>query len=293
MSRILIRAPMQRQPMPGLLDRGADRDRHLRADLRRDRDRQALTAPAGRDAPPQPDYGPSLPQLLRPRLRALRRAGSGSLLGLVVLALVAGVAALVISRRRRSRPTCRPRPTPARAACAPLAFHFDHSSKLKLSKPAGAYVQAERTKDGRAGRRASPSRRSSSSRQPGLARRLPADHRDRPRARRRAPVRALPAPVRGPRAGERGRGLPVRVHGAAAASRAGRRASCSVGSWCCPSPTTTRTRTSSTRPAQTPTRGVLITMLATTLDDAPSRRPGSATRASCSARSAASASATG
>ena len=43
-------------------------------------------------------------------------------------------------------------------------------------------------------------------------------------------------------------------------------------------------------PGQNPTRGVLLTMLATTLDEAHSARA-SATRASCSARSAASATA--
>ena len=48
-------------------------------------------------AQPQPDYGPSLPELLRPRLRALGRWGR-IVLGLVVLALVALIATLFISK---------------------------------------------------------------------------------------------------------------------------------------------------------------------------------------------------
>ena len=46
---------------------------------------------------PEPDYGPSLPELLRPRLRALGTRGR-ILLGLLVLALVALIAVLVVSK---------------------------------------------------------------------------------------------------------------------------------------------------------------------------------------------------
>ena len=54
-------------------------DRHLRADLRRDRDRQALSDDRRPTSPAQPDYGPSLPRAGAPaaaRARALaaRRA---------------------------------------------------------------------------------------------------------------------------------------------------------------------------------------------------------------------------
>jgi hypothetical protein len=96
---------------------------------------------------PEPDYGPSLPELLRPRLRALGRRGR-ILLGLVVAALVALIAVLLISKEASVASYTQTAGDARARGLEPLEFRFDRSSRLELSKPAGAYVQAERTKDG-------------------------------------------------------------------------------------------------------------------------------------------------
>lgn len=96
---------------------------------------------------PEPDYGPSLPELLRPRLRALGRRGR-ILLGLVVAALVALIAVLLISKEASVASYTQTAGDARARGLEPLEFRFDRSSRLQLSKPAGAYVQAERTKDG-------------------------------------------------------------------------------------------------------------------------------------------------
>jgi hypothetical protein len=96
---------------------------------------------------PEPDYGPSLPELLRPRLRALGRRGR-ILLGLVVAALVALIAVLLISKEASVASYTQTAGDARVRGLEPLEFRFDRSSRLELSKPAGAYVQAERTKDG-------------------------------------------------------------------------------------------------------------------------------------------------
>lgn len=96
---------------------------------------------------PEPDYGPSLPELLRPRLRALGRRGR-ILLGLVVAALVALIAVLLISKEASVASYTQTAGDARARGLEPLEFRFDRSSRLELSKPTGAYVQAERTKDG-------------------------------------------------------------------------------------------------------------------------------------------------
>jgi hypothetical protein len=106
-----------------------------------------VTRPAPPTAQPQPDYGPSLPQLLRPRLRALGRGGR-VVLGLVLLALIALVAVLVVSKEASVKSYVQTESDARARGLEPLEFRFDRSSKLKLSKPAGAYVRAERTKQG-------------------------------------------------------------------------------------------------------------------------------------------------
>jgi hypothetical protein len=95
----------------------------------------------------QPDYGPSLPQLLRPRLRALSR-GPRILLGAAVILLIAGVAVLLV-RQEASVATYAQSEQDARArGLEPIAFSFDHAATLRTSQPAGAYVVAERRKNG-------------------------------------------------------------------------------------------------------------------------------------------------
>jgi hypothetical protein len=90
---------------------------------------------------PQPDYGPSLPQLLRPRLRALPRWQRALLLGLALL-VVAAIAATVIRVEAQTR-TYTQSPGEARErGLVPLSFNFDHARKLQIFKPPGIYVQS-------------------------------------------------------------------------------------------------------------------------------------------------------
>jgi hypothetical protein len=97
--------------------------------------------------PAPPDYGPSLPELARPWLRArspLQRAA----LAVAALLAVGGVIALVI-RSEAGTDSYKQSAADARErGLNPLEFRFDHSSKLTLSKPPGAYVRAERRRDG-------------------------------------------------------------------------------------------------------------------------------------------------
>ena len=106
-----------------------------------------MTAPPPGTAPPQPDYGPSLPELLRPRLRALGRTGR-VLLGLALVAVVALAAVLLISKEASVQSYVQTEGDARARGLEPLEFHFDRSTRLKLSKPAGAYVEAERDKQG-------------------------------------------------------------------------------------------------------------------------------------------------
>jgi hypothetical protein len=84
--------------------------------------------------------------LLRPRLRALGPAGR-VVLGLAVLALVALAATLLISKEASVESYVQTEGDARARGLEPLEFHFDRSNKLRLSKPPGAYVRAERTKN--------------------------------------------------------------------------------------------------------------------------------------------------
>ena len=98
-------------------------------------------------ARPEPDYGPSLPQIVGPWLRARSRLQQ-IVLGTIVVLLLAGVGALVI-RSSAATKTYQQTASDARArGLNPIEFHFDHSTKLSLSKPDGAYVRAERRRNG-------------------------------------------------------------------------------------------------------------------------------------------------
>jgi hypothetical protein len=91
---------------------------------------------------PQADYGPSLPELLRPRLRALARWQRAALLGLGVFVLVA-IAARVIHVEAQKRTYTQSAGDARARGLEPITFHFDHSRKLRIFKPPGDYVQAE------------------------------------------------------------------------------------------------------------------------------------------------------
>jgi hypothetical protein len=95
----------------------------------------------------EPDYGPSLRELLGPRLRAL--AGwQRALLVLAAIAIAAGAVALLI-RSEAATDTYHQAGDDARArGLTAIPFHFDYSSAMKLSRPPGAYVRVERTLNG-------------------------------------------------------------------------------------------------------------------------------------------------
>jgi hypothetical protein len=102
-----------------------------------------------RPRPPAPaaSYGPSLPELLGPRLRALARWQRVALL-IAALALAAVIASLVVKEEASTKTyTQRAGEAPSRGL-APIAFSFDYSRKLRRSHPAGAYVQVERVVNG-------------------------------------------------------------------------------------------------------------------------------------------------
>jgi hypothetical protein len=224
-----------------------------------------VTDPA--TAPPHPDYGPSLPELLRPRLRALGPGGR-IVLGLAVLALVALSAVLLISKEASIDSYVQTEGDARARGLEPLEFRFDRSTKLRLSKPAGAYVRAERTKDGVLVARftVSPFRME---RRPGaLASYLPliatdlqrADARRYEHFRLQFEGRARVNKVEGyqyafttrlRQAGKPPRQLFARVV-------------------VLPEPYSYEEPDTEYPPGRNPTRGVLLTMLATTLDEAPS-----------------------
>ena len=95
----------------------------------------------------EPDYGPSLPEIVGPWLRARSRLQRAALT-VAVLLLVGAVAALVI-RSEAEVKSYQQTESDARArGLEPVAFHFDHSRKLSVSKPDGAYVRVERRRGG-------------------------------------------------------------------------------------------------------------------------------------------------
>jgi hypothetical protein len=98
-------------------------------------------------APAEPDYGPSLPDLVRPWLRARSRLQQIAI-GAAVLLLLVGVAALVIRSEAAVGSYQQTESDARERGLNPIEFNFDHSRKLELSKPQGAYVRAERRRDG-------------------------------------------------------------------------------------------------------------------------------------------------
>lgn len=91
----------------------------------------------------KPDYGPSLKELLAPRLRTL--AGwQRALLVLAAAAIAAGAVALLI-RSEAATDSYHQGVDDARArGLTAIPFHFDYSSAMKLTRPPGAYVRVER-----------------------------------------------------------------------------------------------------------------------------------------------------
>jgi hypothetical protein len=95
----------------------------------------------------EPAYGPSLPELVRPRLRALR-AWQRLVLGVALLALVAGGVALGVNRAGQVKTYSQSAADASDRGLEPIPFHLDHARSLKVSRPAGAYVRLERQVNG-------------------------------------------------------------------------------------------------------------------------------------------------
>ncbi len=91
----------------------------------------------------EPNYGPSLPELLRPRLRALPRWQRVAL-GLALALLLAGFAFMAAGERGSVKTYRQSAEAAASRGLPPIPFEFDHSSKMSISHPSGAYVRAER-----------------------------------------------------------------------------------------------------------------------------------------------------
>ena len=131
-----------------LLDRRAGCNRDLRPDLGRDRDRQALSDDPG----PRPSAqarlrplaaGAGAPAPARTGTLAARRSAAVRCWRwwrLAVALLIRSEAA--VQTYHQSAADARERGLPE------VSFHFDHSSKMKVSRPPGAYVKAERQLNG-------------------------------------------------------------------------------------------------------------------------------------------------
>ena len=222
-------------------------------------------------SPAEPDYGPSLPDILRPWLRRRSRL-QRALMAVAVLLALAGIAALVI-RSEAATGTYQQTEGDARErGLNPIEFRFDHSTKLQLSKPPGAYVRAERRRSGElvASLTVSPFRMER--REGFLAGYLPliATDLERDAARRydnfrlQFEGRARVNEVEGyqfaftARLARAGGGEPRQLYGRIVIL---------------PEPYDYENPEEEHPPGQNPTRGLLITMLATTLDepDSPTR----------------------
>lgn len=91
----------------------------------------------------QEGYGPSLPELVAPRLRALGR-WQRVVLALVLIAFAAAAGAMLVRREAKVETYEQQAADARQRGLAPIAFHFDYSSKLRLTQPPGRYVQLGR-----------------------------------------------------------------------------------------------------------------------------------------------------
>lgn len=94
-----------------------------------------------------PDYGPSLPELLRPRLRALGRWQRAAL-ALALAVVIGGVVAVVVRKEASVETYVQSTGDARERGLAPIPFRFDYSSRLELSVPPGDYVRVERSING-------------------------------------------------------------------------------------------------------------------------------------------------
>ena len=97
--------------------------------------------------PTAPSYGPSLPALLRPWLRRLGRWQRFALV-LALLALVAVGPALVIRHAEQIKTYHQSDRDAQARGLDPFPFNFDYSRTMSLSHPPGTYVRIERRAGG-------------------------------------------------------------------------------------------------------------------------------------------------
>jgi hypothetical protein len=91
----------------------------------------------------EPGYGPSLPELVGPRLRALT-GWQRTALGIALIGLIAVVVALAIRHEVSIKSYSQSEADARERGLTAIPFHFDYSRKLHLSRPPGKYVQIER-----------------------------------------------------------------------------------------------------------------------------------------------------
>jgi hypothetical protein len=100
-----------------------------------------------RDVQIEPKYGPSLPELARrwlPHLKLWQRLAVGALAAAVVLALIATGFKAEISNKTYIQTEA-----DARArGLEPIAFYFDYARSMRLSRPSGTYARIEKTRQG-------------------------------------------------------------------------------------------------------------------------------------------------
>lgn len=97
--------------------------------------------------PREPAYGPSLPELLVPRLRALA-TWQRVLLCLLLAVVVVAAVAVVIRKEAEVHSYHQTTADAQKRGLTPIPFKFDYSKRLKRSQPRGAYVQLERRPKG-------------------------------------------------------------------------------------------------------------------------------------------------
>ena len=137
-------------------------------------------------APADPDYGPSLPQIVGPWLRA-RPRWQQIVLALAVVLLSAGVAALTIRSAAEVKTYHQTESDARDRGLNPIQFHFDHSRKLKSLNRREPMCAPSGRRNGElvASMTVAPFRMAAPRR---VHRRLPAACRHRPAARRGAAV---------------------------------------------------------------------------------------------------------
>jgi hypothetical protein len=92
-------------------------------------------------------YGPSLPELVAPRLRALSR-WQRAVLVLAVAAVAAAIAAAVIRHEGQVRTYRQAEADARQRGLAPIPFHLDYSRALHATQPEDRYVRLERRRGG-------------------------------------------------------------------------------------------------------------------------------------------------